>query len=356
MNRRTSSLLAAILSATTMQAFAQWLHYPTPGIPRTPDGKPNLSAPGPKTPDGKPDLTGLWRHGDSRLDSDLKPEDVQPWAQVAAKRAAQNLQTDFWTARCLPPGPLFGFLDLTKIVQTPGLIVILAEAANRYRQILMDGRELPKDPNPSWQGYSIGHWDGDTLVVETAGFNDKNPVDYYPHPHTEALRLTERYRRRDFGHIELQITIDDPTAYTRSWTMKTALQLEPDTELLEFVCNENERDVKHFVLTEQDKRDTPLDPALLSKYAGVYELARPGREPRMMTVTVAGDHLVIEAQGMGKRQLSAQSETVFATYVGPLIEFIEDDHGAVSHLIMHAAEGEQKAVRRSGATPAPAAK
>jgi hypothetical protein len=268
-----------------MPALAQWLHYPTPGIPRTPDGKPNLAAPAPRTPDGKPDLTGLWRNN-SKLDSDLKPEDVQPWAQAAARRSAGNLQADFWTARCLPPGPLFGFLDLTKIVQTPALIVILAEAANRYRQIFMDGRELPKDPNPSWQGYSAGRWDGDALVVETIGFNDKNPVDYFLHPHTEALRLTERFRRMDFGHIELQITIDDPNAFTKSWTMKTGLQLEPDTELLEFVCNENERDVKHFVITEQDKKEIRLDSTLLSKYAGTYEQARPGREPMILTIAL----------------------------------------------------------------------
>jgi hypothetical protein len=352
MNRRTGSLMAAITLATSMPALAQWLHYPTPGIPRAPDGKANLSAPAPKTTDGKPDLTGLWRNN-SKIDSDLKPEDVQPWAQAAARRSAGNLQADFWTARCLPPGPLFGFLDLTKIVQAPGLIVILSEAANLYRQIFMDGRALPEDPNPSWQGYSVGHWDGDALLVETIGFNDKNPVDYSLHPHTEALRLTERYRRPDFGHIELQITFDDPKAFTRSWTMKTQLQLEPDTELLEFVCLENEKDRKHFVITEQDRKEIHLDSTLLSKYAGTYELPRPGREPVILTVSVAGDQLIYETPAMGKLPLFAQSQTVFVSTIGPVIEFVNDDHGAVSHLIVHAAEGEQKAVRRRDAPARP---
>jgi hypothetical protein len=353
MNRRTS--VAAILTITTVPVFAQWLHYPTSGIPRTPDGKPNLSAPAPKNPDGKPNLTGLWRNGNSKIDSDLKPEDVQPWAQAAAKRSAENLQTDFLTVRCLPPGPLFGFLDLTKIVQTPGLIVILSEAANRYRQIFMDGRALPEDPNASWQGYSIGHWDGEALVVETIGFNAKGPVDYYLHPHTEALRLTERYRRRDFGHLELRITIDDPKAYTRAWTMKTELRLEPDTELLEFVCNENEKDVKHFVITDADKKDIALDPTLLSKYVGAYELLRPGREPIILNVSLFGDQLIYERPGMGKLPLFAHSETVFFTSIGPVIEFVNDDRGRVSHMIMHAAEGDQKAVRTTGVAAAPPA-
>jgi len=350
MNRRTGLLVTVILTVASAPAAAQWLNYPTPGIPRTPAGKPNLSAPAPKTPDGKPDLTGLWRNN-SKIDSDLKPDDVQPWAQAAARRSAENFQTDFWTARCLPPGPLFGFLDLTKIVQTPGLIVILAEYANRYRQVFMDGRELPVDPNPSWQGYSVGHWDADALVVETIGFNDKNPVDYYPHPHTEALRLTERYRRRDFGHMDLQITIDDPKAFTRSWTMKTELRFEPDTELLEFVCNENEKDVKHFVITEEDRKQIHVDSTLLSKYAGTYEIPRPGSESRILTITVGGDQLFIEVPGMGKRPLFARSETLFFPYVGPEVEFISDDRGAVSHLILHAAEGDQKAVRKSNAAP-----
>jgi hypothetical protein len=244
MNRRTGSLVAAILAIITMPAAAPWLNVPTKGIPRTKDGKPNLFAPAPKTPDGKPDLSGLWRNN-SKIDSDLRSEDVQPWAQAAGKRSAQTLGTDGWMVRCLPPGPLAGFLDLSKVIQTPSLIVILMEQANLYRQVFMDGRELPKDPNPSWQGYSVGHWEGDTLVVETIGFNGKNPIDFNNHPHTEALRLTERYRRRDFGHMELQLTIDDRKAFTRSWTMKTEMQLAPDTEMLEFVCNENEKDLQH---------------------------------------------------------------------------------------------------------------
>jgi hypothetical protein len=134
-----------------------------------------------------------------------------------------------------------------KIVQTPGLVVILYEGWTIYRQIFTDGRRLPKDPNPAWMGYSAGSWDGDTLVVDTAGFNDKSWLDLMGHPHTEALHVVERFRRSDLGRMETQITIDDPVAYTKPWTVTESSRLLPDTELLEFFCNENERDVPHLV-------------------------------------------------------------------------------------------------------------
>jgi hypothetical protein len=127
------------------------------------------------------------------------------------------------------------------------MVLILYEAFATFRQIFTDGRSLPPDPNPSWMGYSVGHWEGETLVVDTAGFNDKSWIDTGGRPHSEALHVTERYRRRDFGHLEIQITIDDPKAYTKPWTVTEVLHLLPDTELLEYVCNENNKDLPHLV-------------------------------------------------------------------------------------------------------------
>ncbi len=126
--------------------------------------------------------------------------------------------------------------------------MILYEAIRNFREIFTDGRPLPADPNPTWMGYSVGHWDGDTLVVESSGFNDRTWIDTGGHPHSEALRVTERFLRRDFGHITLQTTIDDPKAYTKPWTVSYDLRLLPDTELLEYVCTENNKDMQHIVV------------------------------------------------------------------------------------------------------------
>jgi hypothetical protein len=134
-----------------------------------------------------------------------------------------------------------------KILNSSGMIAILYEALHSYRQIFMDGRKLPKDPNPTWMGYSVGHWDGDTLAVDSAGFVDNNWLDNGGHPGTEAMKLTERFHRRDYGHIDLQFTIDDPKAYTKPWTVKLEFTATPDSELIEYVCDENEKDLKHLV-------------------------------------------------------------------------------------------------------------
>jgi len=230
---------------------AQWINYPTPGMPRTPDGKPNLSAPAPKTPDGKPDLSGVWEHLNSRgtayyLDKIEIP--WQPWAESLFKERAANNQKDNPESRCLPRGlPKADAFDIHKIIQTPGVIVVLYEYGTTFRQIFTDGRKLPKDPNPTWMGYSVGHWEGDTLVVESNGFNGKAWLSGQGNPITDALHVIERIRRRDFGHMDVQITIDDPKAYTKPWTAELHPELIPDTELIEFVCNENEKDLSHLV-------------------------------------------------------------------------------------------------------------
>jgi hypothetical protein len=257
---------------------AQWLNYPTAGIPRLPDGKPNLAAPAPRTADGKPDLSGIWGlpcpAGIAAASDGLKgrpsvycatevaipPEfgnigqsikdglPYQPWAaDVVKKTRAANRPNDPMT-RCLPPGivrldvfPLF-----RKVVQVPGLIVMLNEQNASYRQIFTDGRPLLVDPNPTWNGYSSGTWEGDILVVQTNGFRDGLWLDTGGSPLTEAARITERFRRVNYGTLEIELTIDDPKAYTKPWTIRVTQILAPDTELLDYICLENEKDVQHL--------------------------------------------------------------------------------------------------------------
>jgi hypothetical protein len=241
----------AVVGATVLPADAQWQNYRTPGIPRTAGGEANLNAPAPKMPDGKPDFSGMWEHLNSRdtayyLDGIDIP--WQPWTLRLFQQRTEDNQIDNPESRCLPRGvPKADAFDIHKVVQTPGLLVILYEYQNMFRQIFLDGRPLPKDPNPSWMGYSVGHWEGETLVVESNGFNGKAWLSGRGNPTTDALHVIERMRRRDFGHIDIQITIDDPKAYTKPWTAELHPQLIPDTELLEFVCNENERDLGHLV-------------------------------------------------------------------------------------------------------------
>jgi hypothetical protein len=230
---------------------AQWQNYRTPGIPRTADDKPNLSAPAPKAPDGKPDLSGMWEHLNARDSAYyLNGIDIpwQPWAKKLFDERTENNQKDNPETLCLPRGvPKADAFDIHKIVQMPGLIVILYEYQSTFRQIFTDGRPLPKNPEPTWMGYSVGRWEGDTLVVESNGFNGKTWLSGRGNPTTDALHVTERMRRRDFGHMDVQITIDDPKAYTKPWTAELHPELIPDTELIEFVCNENERDLRHLV-------------------------------------------------------------------------------------------------------------
>jgi hypothetical protein len=253
---RTRALCTALGSLVSVSAAAQWwLGIPAGAAPRTPSGAVDLTAPTPRTPDGRPDLSGLWEPNANRysrdLAADLKPADVpfQPWARaLAAARADGSQSAEDPPAHCLPQGvPRRGGAPAPwKIVQTPGLIVILHEAFSLWRQIFTDGRRLADDMNPAWLGYSTGRWEGDTLVVDTRGFNGKTWLDQVGKPSTERLHVIERYRRKDFGHLELTITIDDPGAYTQPWTVMQQVHLLPDTELLEFVCNENNRDVQHL--------------------------------------------------------------------------------------------------------------
>ena len=243
---------ASVLLLASVPLAAQWLHYPTPGMPRTPDGKPNLSAPVPKMPDGKPDLSGIWASADNKYLQNLAADGIevpfQPWAEKLYKERSENLGKGRPSERCLTHGVTdFDALGINwKIIQTPRMIAVLYEAYNHYRQIFLDGRPLPKPTQPAYLGYSVGRWEGETLVVDTTGFNDVGWLDDGGHPQTEALHVTERFRRRDFGHMDLQLTIDDPKAYTKPWGSTLRLNFQPDDELMESIC-ENEKDVPHMV-------------------------------------------------------------------------------------------------------------
>jgi hypothetical protein len=255
----TISRILFMAMALVAAAPAQWLNYPTAGLPRTRDGKPDLAAPTPKTADGKPDLSGIWLPADTShfmdLAADLKPEEppYQPWAKALAAQREGGVHKDDPLAQCMPPGvprvETHGGHPF-KIIQMPREIVMLYETSTNdvFREIFTDGRPLPKDRQPSWKGYSVGKWDGDTMVVDTVGFNDRSWLDTDKgRPQTEALHVTERFRRLNTGKLEIGITIDDPKAYTKPWTIHLTHSILLNTELLDYVCAENEKDDVHLV-------------------------------------------------------------------------------------------------------------
>jgi hypothetical protein len=252
---QASMATVAMLLVMAGPAATQWLKLPLPGTPRLPDGKPNLTAAAPRTPDGKPDLSGIWQADASRYLENLAGEGVevpmQPWAAAVYKERRDTLGRDKPQVRCMPHGVPDAMLVPGipfKMIQTPNELVVLYEEFNVYRQIFTDGRTLPKDPNPAWYGYSVGKWEGDTFVVEAAGFKDPGTwLDNGGYPHTDALHLTERFRRPNFGTMQLDVAIDDPKAYSKPWKSATMhFKVLPDTELLEHLC-ENEKDAPHLV-------------------------------------------------------------------------------------------------------------
>ena len=337
-------LTLCVLSAFLTPVIAQWPDRPTLGVPRKADGKPDLSSPAPRTADGKPDLSGVWRiHKSYLLNAapDLKSEDIQPWAEAIYKRSADNFRNDSDGINCLPPGPKTSLSvgSPVKIVQTPQLVIFLYEYQTLFRQVFTDGRELPKDANPTWMGYSIGHWEGDTLVVTTNGYNDRTSLDLGGRPHSEALRLTERFRRRDAGHIDLQVTLEDPKAYNRTWTLPVDLDLMPDGELIEYVC-ESQSDKPHLVGKIQQEFHVSRD--VLTQYIGIYDSTQ---NLAATAVTLEGDRLMIEPGGMGKIPLIALSENSFSME-GNIVEFLKDGSGAVVRVVQHWTENDRSATRR----------
>jgi hypothetical protein len=281
MIRRT--MIAAVLcAAATASLHAQWIKYPAPGIPRTKDGAPVLSGATPRGANGKPDLSGIWSTDPTPFEemdrlfpffkpyavpgddprmftkyfmdvfADFRPEDVPMRPEAAQlfqqRMAAADSAREAPTARCFPAGiPMGDLLPLPRrVIHTPGLLAVLYEGINPHRMIYIDGRTLPVDPQPAWMGYSVGKWDGDTLVVESNGFSDRSWLDGMGHPRSEATRITERMRRRDFGHMEVDVTIDDPRSYTKPFSIRYTQTLVPDTDILEYICTENEKDRAHL--------------------------------------------------------------------------------------------------------------
>ncbi|PWU02175.1 MAG: hypothetical protein C5B51_21370 [Terriglobia bacterium] len=275
---RATVFAAAVLPSVL---YAQWPSYPTGRAPRTADGKVNLEGPAPKAADGHPDLSGIWEFRNAggppapapgspppaeglglgprprgpnqffNIGSTLKDGlPFQPWAAELRRQRSSENNKDNPDAHCLPLGlmQLHTHPQPRKMIQTPGVMVILYEAQGGVRQILTDGRALPKpDVQPWWYGYSAGHWDGDTLVVETIGFRDDVWLDVEGSPLTNAGKMIERFRRPNYGSLEIEVTVDDPKVYTKPWTVKIDQRLMPDAELIEFICNENDRSGPHLV-------------------------------------------------------------------------------------------------------------
>jgi hypothetical protein len=269
-SRHSATVLlgAAIVTLVGTTLVAQWLKYPTAGVPRTADGKFDSTAPAPRTPDGKPDLSGIWLTASPNCPQGSDPAlltcgselpmareginmgvnlpgglPYQPWLAKLVKERTANDAKDDPHVRCLPDTFLraYGLPHLLKFVQTPGLLVMLNEMNAGYRQVFLDGRPLPQDPVPSWQGYSSASWSGDTLVVDSAGFRDDIWIDWNGSVLTEAAKVREQIRRPDYGRLEIEVTVDDPKAYTKPWTVTLRQRLAVDTELVDEICLENEK-------------------------------------------------------------------------------------------------------------------
>src|SRR2546428_3686464 len=348
--------IAVILMLAAASAPAQWLKTPTAGIPRDANGKANPAAPAPGAADGHPDLSGLWQLGieigyAANITAELAPRDIQPWAAALSRSRLEEFgKDDPEITGCKPGGPRHITRGgLTKIIQTPMLIMFLFEDLS-YRQIFLDGRDLPKDPNPTWMGYSIGRWDGDTLLVYSSGFNDRTWLDFAGHPHSEALKMTERFRRLDFGHMDLQVTLEDPAVYAKPLTLAAAGNFVADTDLIEFVC-ENEKDRVHLVGRTEQERNVVVPRATLATYVGVYEVS-VSRSPitagarQVFTVTLDGDQLLLDMRGKGKIPMIPLSQTSFSPRLLGTYEFVKDSNGRVTHMLVHSAEEVLTATRR----------
>ncbi len=327
-------LTALMFAAGSMPAAAQWLDRPWSGIPRTADGKPNLTAPAPRGPDGKPDVTGLWNGPIPK--APLDPANAKPWVNDLVQRHHQ----DYFRARpsfqCRPSGPEADrWAGWKRILQAPAAIAILNDNLT-YRVIHMDGRVLEADPAPSWMGYSVGRWDGDTLVVESNGYNDKTWLGAEGRAHTEALRVTERYRRSDFGHLQIEVTYTDPAAYVKPWGFTANMTLAADTDMLEAVC---ERSSEHWAgsLSDAATSAVTVEPDVLARYVGVYSgfwLANK----RTVEVVLSGGQLIAKVvvggtiAGDESRPLVPQSQTLFEG-LGLGYQFIVDDKGVATDVV-----------------------
>ena len=349
MNARRLFLGCVGLLLSAAAANAQWLKLPTPGLPRLPDGKPDLAAPAPRMPDGKPDLSGIWRNdaGDrynNNIASDLGPGDVAPWADAIYQKRRLEFGKDSMETRCLPLGPVLMTTRYrwNRIVQTPTMVVMLYDDLT-HRVIFMDGRTLEADPNPTWMGYSVGRWEGDVLVVESNGYTDRSWLDFDGHPHTEQLRITERYTRRNIGRIDAQITFTDPKAYPKPISVAIPMKLQTDTEMLESVCENNTKSLQRMSST---KPATPVNvpAATLSRYVGMYDVADGGGEKTAVEIVLSGTTLWMDYEGKGKESLVPLSPTRFS-WSGAIVEFATPAGRPVT-IALHYAEGTESGPKR----------
>src|SRR5258705_10733154 len=334
-------LAALILAMGTIPAEAQWLDWKTPGIPRAPNGKPNLTAPAPRGPDGKPDLSGVWNGENVVARPD--PASLQPWVIDKAKQFQQEYFKTRPYYQCRPSGPeAERFGGWKRLIQTPTIIAILNDDLT-YRVIHMDGRQLEKDPAPMWMGYSVGRWEGDTLVVDSVGFNDKTWTSRYGVSHTEGLRTTERYRRTDFGHLQVEVTYSDSGADAKPWGFKENMRLAADTEMLEQIC---EWSSDHWEGTVSDGRPVSVPPDVLARYVGFYSGIYGGNK-RTIEVSLSSGQLMVKIVGAADiegglgtagldpdaaQPLVPRSETLFEG-LGLGFQFIVDDKGMPTDLV-----------------------
>jgi hypothetical protein len=340
-------LAALALIVGTVPAEAQWLDHSWPGIPRTAEGKPDLTAPAPRGTGGKPDLTGVWNgpNPEPRLD----PANAQPWVNDLVRQRQQDYQKGRPSYQCRPSGPEADrFAGWKRILQTPTAIAILNDDLT-YRVIFMDGRTLEANPAPSWMGYSVGRWDGDTLIVDSVGFNDKTWLSRYGQAHTESLRVRELYRRRDFGHLQVEVTFTDPDAYAKPWGFTSDLALAADTEMLEAVC-ELSSDHWDGSLADAANAGVTVAPEVLARYVGVYSGLYLTNK-RTIEVSLSGGQLIARIIGAAAvdggemRPLIPRSQTVFEG-LGIGYRFIVDDKGAATALVEIHISGDSRFARQ----------
>ena len=327
-------LLAALaLIVGTLPAEAQWLDRAWPDIPRTADGKPDLKAPVRRTADGKPNLEGVWNgpNPEPRIDA----ANALPWVNDLVRQRAQDYQKARPFYRCLPSGPESDrFGGWKRILQTPTTIAILNDDLT-YRVIFMDGRQLESNAAPSFMGYSVGHWEGDTLVVESNGFSDKTWLSRYGQAHTEALRIREQYRRSDFGHLQVEVTYTDPGAYVKRWSFTENMALTADTELIEQIC-ELTSDHWQGTLSDAANENVSVPPEVLARYVGVYTGMYTSNK-RTIEVTLSNGQLVAKIIGAALvdggeiRPLIPRSQTLFEG-LGIGYRFIVNDKGEATDI------------------------
>ena len=315
-------------------AGAQWLNHRTPGLPRMADGKVKLTAPAPRSADGKPDFTGVWTPagGQGALDGletlRVDPDAIKPWARDLIREREQDFFKSRPDFQCRPSGPEAESFERDKrILQTPAMIAILNPNLT-YRQIFIDGRSLEPNPEPIWMGYSVGRWEGDALVVESNGYNDRTWLNNVGLPHTEKLRVTERYRRPDLGHLNVDVTFTDPDTFDKPLQFSFEMQLMTDTEMLEEVC-ESKMEFWTGNVSDLQKSAVKVSEDLLTQYVGYYE-GYWRANLRKVTVTLEGG--VLHVTGLllpGTVELIPESNDLFTTTEGVSYKFVKDDKGAV---------------------------